>query len=73
MEHLLKELETLPNDELERLIAHAQELLRQRTKKVPFAELLDRGIWKDRQDMEDSVAWVRRERERWNERLTRKE
>jgi hypothetical protein len=73
MEPLLKELETLPNAELERFIAHAQELLRQRTKQVPFAELLDRAIWKDRKDMEDSVAWVRRERERWNERLTWKE
>ena len=50
MEHLLQELATLPNDELERLIAHAQELLRQRTKKVPFAALLDRGIWQDRKE-----------------------
>ncbi len=27
------------------------------------------GMWKDRPDMEDSVAWVRRERESWNQRL----
>jgi hypothetical protein len=31
------------------------------------------GMHKDRQDMEDSVAWVQKERERWNDRLTREE
>jgi hypothetical protein len=28
------------------------------------------GIWADRQDMEDSTAWVRQERARWRERVT---
>ena len=27
------------------------------------------GIWADREDMKDSATWVRKERERWNERL----
>lgn len=31
------------------------------------------GMWKERKDMQDSVAWVRRERERWNECLRRQE
>ncbi len=28
------------------------------------------GMWAGRDDMVDSVAWVRREREKWQERLT---
>ena len=28
------------------------------------------GMWADRDDMSDSVAWVRREREEWQQRLT---
>ena len=28
------------------------------------------GIWADREDMQDSITWVRKERERWNERLS---
>ncbi|MBI2843112.1 MAG: DUF2281 domain-containing protein [Armatimonadetes bacterium] len=27
------------------------------------------GMWADREDMTDSAAWVRKERERWDERL----
>ncbi len=27
------------------------------------------GMWADREDMKDSADWVRKERERWNERL----
>lgn len=27
------------------------------------------GMWADREDMKDSLGWVRKERERWNERL----
>lgn len=36
-----------------------------------FATLPFFGMWADRKDMGDSVAWVRRERERWQERPTR--
>jgi len=28
------------------------------------------GMWADRDDMSDSIAWVTKERERWNERLS---
>lgn len=28
------------------------------------------GMWADRDEMSDSVAWVRREREKWQQRLT---
>lgn len=28
------------------------------------------GMWADRDDMSDGVAWVRREREKWQQRLT---
>ena len=27
-------------------------------------------MWADREDMRDSVAWVRKQREKWKERLT---
>ena len=27
------------------------------------------GMWADREDMRDSVAWLRKEREKWKERL----
>lgn len=29
------------------------------------------GMWADREDMQDSVAWVRKEREKWQQRATR--
>lgn len=31
------------------------------------------GMWADRDDMVDSVEWVRKERERWKQRLEREE
>ena len=31
------------------------------------------GMWADREDMRDSVAWLRKQREKWQERLTRTE
>lgn len=31
------------------------------------------GMWADREDMRDSVAWLRKEREKWKERFTRTE
>ena len=37
-------------------------------KQLPFF-----GMYADREDMADSVAWVRQEREQWNTRLTREE
>ena len=29
------------------------------------------GMWADREDMRDSVAWLRKEREKWQQRFTR--
>ena len=31
------------------------------------------GMWADREDMRDSVAWLRKQREKWKERITRTE
>ncbi len=31
------------------------------------------GMWADRKDMRDSVAWLRKEREKWQQRLARTE
>ncbi len=38
-----------------------------------FADLPFFGMWADRADMQDSVAWVRKQREKWVERVTRTE
>lgn len=38
-----------------------------------FASLPCFGMWADREDMRDSVAWVREQREKWMERVTRTE
>jgi hypothetical protein len=40
--------------------------------KAPISSLPFNGMWADREDMKDSVAWVRKERRRWNKRLTRR-
>ena len=34
-----------------------------------FASLPCFGMWADRQEMRDSVAWLKREREKWQQRL----
>jgi hypothetical protein len=38
-----------------------------------FATLAFFGLWADREDMSDSVAWVQKERERWQERVDRQD
>lgn len=38
-----------------------------------FATLPVFGMWADREDMTDSVAWVRREREKWQQRVHRQD
>lgn len=38
-----------------------------------FAALSFFGMWADREDMRDSAAWVRRERERWQQRAVRQD
>ena len=73
MPDITKPLDTLSSDELRALIAEAQAILRMRARKTPISEDPAIGMWADREDMQDSVAWVRREREQWNKRLTREE
>ena len=73
MPDIMKPLDTLSNDELRALIAEAQAILRMRARKTPISEDPAIGMWADREDMQDSVAWVRREREQWDKRLTREE
>jgi hypothetical protein len=38
-----------------------------------FTSLPFHGMWADREDMADSVAWVRRLREQWSDRLNRRD
>ena len=63
VQDILKALETLTGDELETLIERAEELLRERLAEVPRREDPAIGMWKDREDMQDSAAWVRKLRQ----------
>ncbi|MBI2941726.1 MAG: antitoxin family protein [Chloroflexi bacterium] len=38
-----------------------------------LADLPFFGMWAGREDMADSVAWVRRQRQQWQHRLTRRD
>ena len=38
-----------------------------------FASLPAFGMWADREDMQDSVAWVNQERARWRQRASRRD
>ena len=40
-------------------------------KNEDFASQSFFGMWADREEMRDSVAWVRKQREKWMERITR--
>lgn len=40
---------------------------------VDFASLPFFGMWADREDMKDSVAWVNKEREKWYQRARRRD
>jgi hypothetical protein len=57
MQGIGKELATLSDDELRALIAAAQAILRTRARKTPISEDPAIGMWADREDMKDSVAW----------------
>lgn len=66
-ERLLRDIEALPEDD-RRQVADFVAFLRSRAKRqvrrralklVPLAEDPAIGIWRDRDDMKDSVAWVR--------------
>lgn len=64
MEHLVKELHALSDDDLRTLIAEAQAILRARARKTPLSAHPAIGMWKDREEMQDSAAWVRDVRKR---------
>ena len=38
---------------------------------LDFASLPFFGMWADREEMSDSAEWVRQEREKWRERISR--
>ena len=40
---------------------------------TPFEDLTFFGMWADREDMADSVEWVSKQRDRWTDRLYRKD
>jgi hypothetical protein len=40
---------------------------------IDFASLPFFGMWGDREEMNDSVGWGRREREQWQERMFRRD
>ncbi len=42
-------------------------------KEEGFAALPFFGMWKNRRDMKDSTAWVRKERKRWQQRVVRQD
>jgi len=63
MQDILKVLDTLTDDELETLVERAEAILRERLAKVPLRADPAIGMWKDREDMQDSAAWVRRLRQ----------
>jgi len=41
-----------------------------RVTKLDITKLTFFGMWKDREDMSDSVLWVQREREKWSKRYS---
>ena len=43
------------------------------SKEEDFAALPFFGMWKNRRDMKDSTAWVRKERKRWQQRVVRQD
>jgi len=59
MQDILKILEELPDSTLEAMITRAEELLRGRARQTLLAADPAIGMWKDRDDMRDSTAWVR--------------
>lgn len=68
----------LPLPEGTPVVVHIEQVAEDRPTKgagsaESFTALPFFGMWADREDMGDSVAWVRRERERWHERATRQD
>ena len=60
------------NQELEIEVRVVTASRRRRKSKRPAGRITSLpffGLWANREDMKDSAAWVRKERERWSERL----
>ena len=64
MEHLVKELDALSDDDLRTRIAAAQAMLRARARHTPLSAHPAIGLWQGREEMQDSAAWVRDVRKR---------
>ncbi len=64
MEDILSVLETLPDEDIKAFIVKAQEILRARARTCRLSEEPAIGMWKDRDEMQDSTAWIRYRRER---------
>ena len=64
MEHLVKELDALSDDDLRTRIAAAQAMLRARARHTPLSAHSAIGMWKEREEMQDSAVWVRDVRKR---------
>ncbi len=68
-ELIIAELDALPEEDQELVLRFIQLLRsqysqRQRPRQVPLKEEPFVGMWADRADMEDSIAWTRQVRER---------
>jgi len=59
MQDIVQALDTLTDDELAMLIERAEEILRERLAKVPIQKDPAIGMWKDREDMQDSAVCAR--------------
>ena len=65
-------LELAENQELEVEVRIISTSRRRRKSKRPASRITSMpffGMWADREDMRDGATWVRKERERWSERL----
>ncbi|HPA47641.1 MAG TPA: hypothetical protein PLG59_12230 [bacterium] len=66
---------TLSLPEGTEVIVHIEPVISAPSKEARFdeADFMQQpcfGMWRDRPDMDDAVAWVRKDRDSWNHRLT---
>lgn len=56
------------------VIEPVEDNVRKKSRKVKdLSSLAFFGMWRDRDDLGDSADWVRKEREKWNRRASRRE
>lgn len=71
---LIEKIETLPDEGKDKLLSFVEYLKEfydiepeKPKEKKPLSSYEFVGMWKDREDMKDSVAWVKKlRREQWN-------